>query len=267
MNNISILGCGWLGKPLAVSLLEEGFSVKGSTTSEIKIQELEALEIEAYLVDITEFEEFDSFLQSDILIIAITSKDIDAFERLIEQIQTSTIQKVIFISSTSVYPVSNAIVSEETQTLKTPLAEIENQRRRFEKETKEAFEYGGFNFAKETLAVLDNLQRAYQSIKNDETLKDNKDLNKFLENIEIIEKDLVSIFEKNNIKKIKCLNEKFDPNQHQAMLEIEDEKVEPGTILQEIQPGYFLKDRLLRPSFVAIAKKKIIETDKNKEKN
>ena len=147
------------------------------------------------------------------------------------------------------------------------LAEIENQRRRFEKETKEAFEYGGFNFARETLAVLDNLQRAYQSIKNDESLKDNKDLNKFLENIEIIEKDLVSIFEKNNIKKIKCLNEKFDPNQHQAMLEIEDEKVEPGTILQEIQPGYFLKDRLLRPSFVAIAKKKIAETDENKEKN
>ncbi|MGA0077538.1 MAG: nucleotide exchange factor GrpE [Pelagibacteraceae bacterium] len=147
------------------------------------------------------------------------------------------------------------------------LAEIENQRRRFEKETKEAFEYGGFNFARETLAVLDNLQRAYQSIKNDESLKDNKDLNKFLENIEIIEKDLVSIFEKNNIKKIKCLNEKFDPNQHQAMLEIEDEKVEPGTILQEIQPGYFLKDRLLRPSFVAIAKKKIAENDENKEKN
>ena len=147
------------------------------------------------------------------------------------------------------------------------LAEIENQRRRFEKETKEAFEYGGFNFARETLAVLDNLQRAYQSIKNDESLKDNKDLNKFLENIEIIEKDLVSIFEKNNIKKIKCLNEKFDPNQHQAMLEIEDEKVEPGTILQEIKPGYFLKDRLLRPSFVAIAKKKIAENDENKEKN
>ena len=147
------------------------------------------------------------------------------------------------------------------------LAEIENQRRRFEKETKEAFEYGGFNFARETLAVLDNLQRAYQSIKNDESLKDNKDLNKFLENIEIIEKDLLSIFEKNNIKKIKCLNEKFDPNQHQDMLEIEDEKVESGTILQEIQPGYFLKDRLLRPSFVAIAKKKIAENDENKEKN
>jgi len=146
------------------------------------------------------------------------------------------------------------------------LAETENQRRRFENETKEAFEYGGFNLARETLSVLDNLQRAYQSIKNDESLKDNKDLNKFLENIAIIEKDLITIFKKNNIKKINCLNEKFDPNSHQAMLEIEDEKVEPGTVLQEIQPGYFYKDRLLRPSFVAIAKKKDIKDDKNKQK-
>ena len=146
------------------------------------------------------------------------------------------------------------------------LAETENQRRRFEKETKEAFEYGGFNFARETLAVLDNLQRAYQSIKEDENLKNNKDLNKFLKNIEIIEKDLITIFEKNSIKKINCLNEKFDPNSHQAMLEIEDEKVEPGTVLQEIQPGYFYKDRLLRPSFVAIAKKKDTKDDKNKQK-
>ena len=136
------------------------------------------------------------------------------------------------------------------------LAETENQRRRFENETKEAFEYGGFNFARETLSVLDNLQRAYQSIKNDESLKDNKDLNKFLENIRIIEKDLITIFEKNNIKKIDCLNKKFDPSSHQAMLEIEDEKVGPGTVLQEIQPGYLYKDRLLRASFVAIAKKK-----------
>ena len=143
------------------------------------------------------------------------------------------------------------------------LAEIENQRRRYEKETKEAFEYGGFNLARETLSVLDNLQRAYQSIKNDENLKDNKDLNKFLENIKIIEKDLVAIFEKNNIKKINCVKEKFDPNNHQAMLEIEDENADPGTVLQEIQPGYFYKDRLLRPSFVAIAKKK---DDKNDEK-
>ena len=97
-------------------------------------------------------------------------------------------------------------------------------------------------------------------------MKDNKDLNKFLENIAIIEKDLITIFKKNNIKKINCLNEKFDPNSHQAMLEIEDEKVEPGTVLQEIQPGYFYKDRLLRPSFVAIAKKKDTKDDKNKQK-
>ena len=146
------------------------------------------------------------------------------------------------------------------------LAEIENQRRRFERETKEAFEYGGFNLARETLSVLDNLQRAYQSIKNDENLKNNKDLDKFLENIQIIEKDLITIFEKNNIKKINCLKEKFDPNNHQAMLEIEDENVSPGTILQEIQPGYFYKDRLLRPSFVAIAKKKDSKTEEKEQK-
>ena len=146
------------------------------------------------------------------------------------------------------------------------LAETENQRRRFAKETKEAFEYGGFNLARETLSVLDNLQRAYQSIQNDENLKDNKDLNKFLKNIEIVEKDLISIFEKNNIKKINCINEKFDPNSHQAMLEIEDEKVNPGTVLQEIQPGYFYKDRLLRPSFVAVAKKKDAKNNEKEQK-
>jgi len=156
---------------------------------------------------------------------------------------------------------------EETQDkLLRSLAETENQRRRFEKETREAFEYGGFNFARETLALLDNLQRAHLSIKNDESLKDNKDLNKFLENIEIIEKDLITIFLKNNIIKINCLNEVFDPNNHQAMLEIEDESAEPGTILQEIQPGYFFKDRLLRPSFVAIAKKKILKIMKIRKK-
>jgi molecular chaperone GrpE len=147
------------------------------------------------------------------------------------------------------------------------LAETENQRRRFENETKEAFEYGGFNFARETLSILDNLQRAYQSIKNDESLKGNNDLGKFLENVEIIEKDLISIFEKNGIKKIYCLNEKFDPNNHQAMLEIEDTKVDPGTVLQEIQPGYFYKDKLLRPSFVAVAKKKDIQDNNNEENN
>ena len=147
------------------------------------------------------------------------------------------------------------------------LADSENQRRRSERETKEAFEYGGFNFARETLSLLDNVQRAHESIKNDESLKENKDLNKFLENIQIIEKDLISIFEKNDIKKISCLNKKFNPNNHQAMLEMEDESVEPGTVLQEIQPGYFFKDRLLRPSFVAVAKKKDVKNEENSEIN
>jgi len=159
--------------------------------------------------------------------------------------------------------VEDKLKDTEDRLLRT-LAELENQRRRFEKETKEAFEFGGFNFAKETLSLLDNLQRAQTSIKNDESLKNSKDFEKFLKNIEIIEKDLVSIFEKNNIKKIKCLKEKFDPNLHQAMLEIENDSEEPGTIMQEIQPGYMFGERLLRPSFVAISKKK---TSINKEKN
>ena len=149
------------------------------------------------------------------------------------------------------------------------LAEIENQRRRFEKEIKDAFEFGSFNFAKENLAILDNLQRAKEAIKNDGILKNNKDLDKFLENISIIEKDLISIFEKNRIKKIEAKGKKFDPNLHQAMTEIEDEKVEAGTIIQEIQPGYMLGDRLLRPALVGIAKKKNSkneEKDKKKEK-
>ena len=141
------------------------------------------------------------------------------------------------------------------------LAELENQRRRFEKEVKDAFEYGGFNLARETLATLDNLERAKVAIKNDESLKHNKDLDKFIKNIEIIEKDLVSIFEKNNIKKISSIKEKFNPNLHQAMLEIEDENVEQGTIVKEIQAGYMFGERLLRPSFVAVAKGKQAENE------
>ena len=156
--------------------------------------------------------------------------------------------------------------AESEDKLLRSLAEIENQRRRFEKEIKDAFEFGSFNFAKESLAILDNLQRAKLAIKNDEVLKNNKDLNKFLKNIEVIEKDLISIFEKNNIKKINCLNEKFDPSYHQAMLEIEDNTKEPGIVLQEIQPGYMLKDRLLRPSFVAVSKKNSQKNDENNEK-
>ena len=147
------------------------------------------------------------------------------------------------------------------------LAEIENQRRRFEKEIKDAFEFGGFNFAKETLALLDNLQRAKQSMINDDEFKSNKAFEKFLKNLEIIEKDLVSIFEKNNIKKIDCINKKFDPNYHQAMLEIEDDNKEPGSIIQEIQPGYIFGSRLLRPSFVGVSKKRVKKDNKNEEKN
>ena len=145
------------------------------------------------------------------------------------------------------------------------LAEIENQRRRFEKEIKDAFEFGSFNFAKESLAILDNLQRAKIAIKNDEVLKSNKDLNKFLENISIIEKDLISIFEKNRITKIEAKGKKFDPNLHQAMTEIEDDQSEVGTVIQEIQNGYMLGDRLLRPALVAVAKKKKPKNEEKKE--
>ena len=144
------------------------------------------------------------------------------------------------------------------------LAETENQRRRFEKEIKDAFEFGSFNFARESLAILDNLERAKNAIKNDEILKSNKDLDKFLENISIIEKDLISIFERNKISKISSKGKKFDPNIHQAMTEIEDDKVEAGIIVQEIQSGYMLGERLLRPALVGVAKKK---NSKNEEKN
>ena len=146
------------------------------------------------------------------------------------------------------------------------LAEIENQRRRFEKEIKDAFDFGSFNFAKESLALLDNLQRAKDAIKNDNVLKENKDLNRFLENISIIEKDLISIFEKNNIKKIETEGKKFDPNLHQAMTEIEDNDTDTGTILQEIQSGYMLGERLLRPALVGVSKKNNSKNEENKEK-
>ena len=146
------------------------------------------------------------------------------------------------------------------------LAEIENQRRRFEKEIKDAFEFGSFNFAKESLSLLDNLQRAKDAIKNDIVLKENKDLDKFLENINILEKDIVSIFEKNNIKKIESIGKKFDPNLHQAMTEIEDEKHEAGSVVQEIQSGYMLGQRLLRPALVSVAKNKNTKNAEKEEK-
>jgi len=157
-------------------------------------------------------------------------------------------------------------LNESEDKLLRSLAEIENQRRRFEKEIKDAFEFGSFNFAKDSLAALDNLQRAKVAIKNDESLKTNKDLNKFLENISIIEKDLITIFEKNRIKKIDIENKKFDPNLHQAMSEVEDDAIESGSIVQEIQAGYMLGDRLLRPALVSVSKKKIVIKEEKEEK-
>ena len=149
------------------------------------------------------------------------------------------------------------------------MAEMENQRRRFEKEKQEAFEFGGFNFAAESLLLLDNIDRAIISFKNDEVLKNNKDLNKIIDGIEVVKKDLVSIFKKNGIESIECINKKFDPNFHQAMLEVEDNTKEPGTVVQEIQKGYMMKDRLLRPSLVSVTKKreeKLEKTTKDDKK-
>ena len=143
-------------------------------------------------------------------------------------------------------------------------AEMENQRRRFEKEKEDAFEYGGFSFAREALNLIDNLERSKQILLNDETLKDTEALKKTLEHFDIINKDLISIFSKNKIKPIECLNKKLDPNFHQAMMEIEDDTKEPGTIVQEIQKGFMMKDRLLRPSLVGVSKK-IVKEEKKQE--
>ena len=142
-------------------------------------------------------------------------------------------------------------------------AEMENQRRRFEKEKEDAFEYGGYAFAKEALNLIDNLERSKLVLQSDEVLKDTEALKKTLEHLDIINKDLISIFTKNNIKPIDSINKKLDPNFHQAMMEIEDDAKEPGTIIQEIQKGFMIKDRLLRPSLVAVSKK----TEKKDEKS
>ena len=145
-------------------------------------------------------------------------------------------------------------------------AEMENQRRRFEKEKEEAYEYGGFAFAKEALNLIDNLERSKQILQNDESLKNSDALKKMLEHFNIINKDLISVFSKNNIQPINCLNKRLDPNFHQAMIEIEDDQKEPGTIVQEIQKGFTIKDRLLRPSLVGVSKK-IEAKDKKNEEN
>ena len=158
------------------------------------------------------------------------------------------------------------IVLELEDKLARSFAEMENQRRRFEKEKEEAFEYGGFTFAKEALNLIDNLERSKQTLLNDEELKNSTTLKKTLEHFDIINKDLITIFEKNNIKPIESLNKKLDPNYHQAMIEIEDDQKEPGTIIQEIQKGFTIKDRLLRPSLVGVSKKSA-NKDKKAEEN
>ena len=144
-------------------------------------------------------------------------------------------------------------------------AEMENQRRRFEKEKDDAFDYGGFSFAKEALNLIDNLERSKLILESDETLKNTEALKKTLEHFDIINKDLISIFTKNNIKPIDCLNKKLDPNLHQAMMEIDDNEKEPGTIVQEVQKGFMIKDRLLRPSLVGVSKKTEKKDDKSEE--
>ena len=144
-------------------------------------------------------------------------------------------------------------------------AEMENQRRRFEKEKEDAFEYGGYSFAKEALNLIDNLERSKYVLESDDKLKETEALKKTLEHLDIIKKDLISIFEKNNIKPIDSLNKKLDPNFHQAMMEIEDDTKEPGTIIQEIQKGFTIKDRLLRPSLVGVSKKVTIKEEKTEE--
>ena len=156
-------------------------------------------------------------------------------------------------------------IKELEDKLARTFAEMENQRRRFEKEKDDAFDYGGFTFAKEALNLIDNLARSKLILESDENLKDTEALKKTLEHFDIINKDLISIFTKNNIKPIDCLNKKLDPNLHQAMMEIEDDQKEPGTIVQEVQKGFMIKERLLRPSLVGVSKKTVNKDDKTEE--
>ena len=156
-------------------------------------------------------------------------------------------------------------IAELEDKLARTFAEMENQRRRFEKEKIDAFEYGGYTFAKEALNLIDNLERSKNILENDEKLKNTEALKKTLDHFDIIYKDVISIFSKNNITPIESINKKLDPNLHQAMMEIEDDNKEPGTIIQEIQKGFMLKDRLLRPSLVGVAKKTTPKDEKTEE--
>ena len=183
----------------------------------------------------------------------------DTQEKEASTSQSETVEKVKELSP------EDKITELEDKLART-FAEMENQRRRFEKEKEDAFEYGGSSFAKEALSLIDNLERSKIILESDDTLKNTNALKKTLEHFDIISKDLISIFSKNNIKPIESLNKKLDPNYHQAMMEIEDSTKEPGTIIQEIQKGFTIKDRLLRPSLVGVAKKPS-ETDKKNEEN
>ena len=162
-------------------------------------------------------------------------------------------------------PTPEEKIAELEDKLARTFAEMENQRRRFEKEKEDAFEYGGFSFAKEALNLVDNLDRSKHVLESDDSLKETEALKKTLEHLDIIKRDLISIFEKNNIKPIDCLNKKLDPNFHQAMMEIEDDSKEIGTIVQEVQKGFTIKDRLLRPSLVGVSKKSPKKDDKSQQ--
>lgn len=198
---------------------------------------------------------------------------VNSSEEKVEDNNQANVQQATEEKKEEVELTSEDKIKELEDKLARTFAEMENQRRRFEKEKEDAFEYGGTSFAREALNLIDNLERSKQVLENDEKLKNTEALNKTLEHLDIINKDLISIFTKNNIKPIDCLNKKLDPNFHQAMMEIEDDQKEPGTIIQEIQKGFMIKDRLLRPSLVGVSKKtqtqdkESSENEQNKENN
>ena len=198
---------------------------------------------------------------------------VNSSEEKVEDINQANAQQATEEKKEEVELAPEDKIKELEDKLARTFAEMENQRRRFEKEKEDAFEYGGTSFAREALNLIDNLERSKQVLENDEKLKNTEALNKTLEHLDIINKDLISIFTKNNIKPIDCLNKKLDPNFHQAMMEIEDDQKEPGTIIQEIQKGFMIKDRLLRPSLVGVSKKtqtedkESTENAENKENN
>ncbi|MDA9768271.1 nucleotide exchange factor GrpE [Candidatus Pelagibacter sp.] len=196
-----------------------------------------------------------------------STEDNSNTEKLLKEDQTNINKEEMSAETTpeEIEATPEEKIKELEDKLARTFAEMENQRRRFEKEKDDAFDYGGFTFAKEALNLIDNLERSKLILESDEALKETEALKKTLEHLEIINKDLVSIFTKNNIKPIDCLNKKLDPNLHQAMMEIEDDEKEPGTIIQEVQKGFMIKERLLRPSLVGVSKKKDQKDEENKE--